>query len=110
MQVLEDTGLHVKKPMILHVDCKGALDLTYGWNISGLMEHISVWACFLHDLKEANLVLCVWLPTHNTWRTCTPKMCHHNYTIVINALLCMMTMIMTMSAVNIFTRYWTPHT
>ena len=29
MHVLEDIGLHVKKPMILWVDCKGALDLTY---------------------------------------------------------------------------------
>ena len=29
MQVLEDIGLCVKKPMILQVDCKGALDLTF---------------------------------------------------------------------------------
>ena len=30
MQVLEDIGLQVKKPMILQVDCKGVLNLTYG--------------------------------------------------------------------------------
>ena len=30
MRVMEDIGLQVKKPMILHVDCKGALDLMYG--------------------------------------------------------------------------------
>ena len=61
MHVLEDTGLHVKKPMILQVDCKGALDLTYGGNISGLTKHVSVRACFLRELKEANLVLSIWI-------------------------------------------------
>ena len=64
MQVLEDIGLHVKKPMILQVDCKGALDLTYGWNICRLTKHVSVQVCFLHELKEANLLLCIWLPTN----------------------------------------------
>ena len=42
MHVMEDISLHIKKPMILWVDCKGALDLTYGWNVSGLMKHVSV--------------------------------------------------------------------
>ena len=62
MQVLEDIGLHVKK-MILWVDCKGPLDLTYGWNVSRLMKHMSVHAFFLRELKEANLLLCVWFCT-----------------------------------------------
>ena len=44
--VLEDIGLHVKKLMILCVDCKGAIDLTYKWNMSGLMKHASIKACF----------------------------------------------------------------
>ena len=47
MHVLEDMGLCVKKPMILCVDCKGAIDLTYGWNVNGLMKHASIKACFL---------------------------------------------------------------
>ena len=63
MHVLEDMGLRVKKPMILQVDCKGAIDLTYGWNVSGLTKHASIKACFLRELKEANTVLCVWMPT-----------------------------------------------
>ena len=63
MHVLEDMGLRVKKPMILCVDCKGAIDLTYGWNMSGLTKHASIKACFLCELKEANTVLCVWMPT-----------------------------------------------
>ena len=33
MCILEDIGLFVKKPMILWVDCKGTLDLTYGWSV-----------------------------------------------------------------------------
>ena len=49
--------------MILCVDCKGAIDLTYRWNVSGLTKHASIKACFLHELKEANTVLCVWMPT-----------------------------------------------
>ena len=40
MCVLEDIGLCIKKLMILCVDCKGALDLTYGWNVSGLTKHV----------------------------------------------------------------------
>ena len=52
MHVLEAIGLRVKKPMIMVVDCKGAIDLTYGWNVSGLTKHASVKACFLRELKE----------------------------------------------------------
>ena len=63
MHILEDMGLRVKKPMILRVDCKGAIDLTYGWNVCGLTKHASIKACFLRELKEANTVLCVWMPT-----------------------------------------------
>ena len=50
--------------MILQVDGKGGLDLIYGWNISGLTKHVSVQAWFLCELKEANLLLCIWLPTN----------------------------------------------
>ena len=63
MRVLEDIRLCIKKLMILCVDCKRALDLTYGWNVSGLTKHVSVRACFLHELKEANKMLCIWILT-----------------------------------------------
>ena len=56
MRVMEDIGLQMKKLMILWVDCKGSLDLTYGWNMSGLTKHVSVQACFLHKLKEVNQI------------------------------------------------------
>ena len=42
MRVIEDIGLQVKKPMILRVNYKGALDLTYSWNVSGLIKHVLV--------------------------------------------------------------------
>ena len=51
----------MRKKMILLVDCKGALDLVYGWNVWS-HKHVSVRACFLHELKKANLILCVWIP------------------------------------------------
>ena len=41
MRAMEDIGLHMMKWMILCIDCKGALDLTYGWRMSGLMKHVS---------------------------------------------------------------------
>ena len=63
MRVMEDIGLQIKKLMILHMDCKGVLDLTYGWNVSGLMKHESVQVCFLCELKDVNPILCVWIPT-----------------------------------------------
>ena len=63
MYVLEDIRLCIKKPMILYIDCKDALDSTYGWNVSGLTKHVSIQACFLHELKEANQNLCIRIPT-----------------------------------------------
>ena len=50
--------------MILQVDCEGALDFMIGWNVSGLTKHVSVQACFLHKLKEANQISCIWIPTN----------------------------------------------
>ena len=35
MRVLELIGLKVKKPMILEVDNKGAVDLSHNWNVGG---------------------------------------------------------------------------
>ena len=51
MKVLQDIGLCVKKPIILQVDCKKALDLTYGWNISRLTNHFQYW-------RIVHVVLC----------------------------------------------------
>ena len=96
MCVLEDIGLCVKKPMIPWVDCKGAFNLTYGWNVSGLTKHVSVRACFLNELKETNLILCILIPTANMVDIYT-IMCHHNYIVVIDILFSVMTMMKIVS-------------
>ena len=69
--------------MILHVDCRGALDLTCGWNVSRLMKHVPVHACFLCELKKANLLLCIWLPTNTNMvdmytKNVLPHLYHHH--------------------------------
>ena len=88
MHVLEDMGLHVKKPMILCVDCKGAIDLTYGWNVSGLMKHASIKACFLLELKEANTVFCVWMTmvanlTNMYTKNLTQQLYDHHHSTIV---------------------------
>ena len=42
IHVMEDISLHVKKLMILQVDCKVGFNLMYGWNISGLTKLVLV--------------------------------------------------------------------
>ena len=89
MQVLEEIGLCVRKPMVLQVDCKDPLDLTYGWSVRRLMKHVSVHACFLHELKEANLLLCVWLPTDANMvdmytKNVSPCLYHHHQCTIMD--------------------------
>ena len=50
MHLLESMGLRVKKPMILHMDNKGAIDLTHNWSVGGRTCHVDDY--FLRDLKK----------------------------------------------------------
>ena len=52
MRVLESIGLQVKKPMILEMDNKGAIDLANNWSVGGRTRHIDVRYHFLRELKE----------------------------------------------------------
>jgi hypothetical protein len=63
MRVLESMGLRVKKPMILHMDNKGAIDLTHNWSVGGRTRHVDVRYYFLRDLKEENVIRVVWIPS-----------------------------------------------
>ena len=63
MRVLESMGLKVKKPMILEVDNKGAIDLANNWSVTGRTRHASVRQNFLRELKEAGIIHLVWIPT-----------------------------------------------
>jgi hypothetical protein len=62
MRVLESLGLKVKKPMILEMDSKAAVDLANNWSIGGRLRHVEVEQYFLRELKEAGIILSVWIP------------------------------------------------
>ena len=64
MKVLETLELKVKKPMIVEVDNKGAVDLANGWSVGGGTKHIDVRMAFLRELKEQGTILVKWIPTH----------------------------------------------
>jgi hypothetical protein len=61
MRVLESVGLKVKKPMILKVDNKGAMDMTHNWTVGGRTRHVNVREWFLRDLKEEGIILVKWI-------------------------------------------------
>ena len=61
MRVLESMGLKVKKPMILQIDNKGAVDLANNWSSAGRTRHVAVRICFLRELKEQGLILTEWI-------------------------------------------------
>ena len=60
MQVVESIGLKVKKPMVLHMDNKGAIDLVNTWRVGGRTKHIDVRHHFIRDLKELGVIEIVW--------------------------------------------------
>jgi hypothetical protein len=57
MGILESMGLKVKKPMILEIDNKGAVDLSHNWSAGGWTRHVEVRQYFLQDLKEEKVIL-----------------------------------------------------
>ena len=61
MRVLESLGLKVKKPMILRVDNKGAVDLANNWSSAGRTRHIATRINFLRELKEQGLLKVEWV-------------------------------------------------
>ena len=60
MRIVESLGLNVKKPMIPHVDNKGAVDLANNWTIGGRTRHIEVAQRWIRELKEQGLIKVVW--------------------------------------------------
>jgi hypothetical protein len=61
MRILESMGLKVRKPMILEIDNKGAVDLTHNWSVGGRTRHVDVRQYFLRDLKEEDVILSQWI-------------------------------------------------
>jgi hypothetical protein len=62
MRVVELMGLKVKKPVILEIDNKGAVDLTHNWSVGGRTRHVEVRQYFLRDLKEDGIIWSKWIP------------------------------------------------
>jgi hypothetical protein len=63
MRVLESIGLKVKKPMVLEMDNKGAIDLAHNWSVGGRTRHDSIRQNFLRELQEEGTVEVKWIPT-----------------------------------------------
>ena len=61
--LLREMDLQVDLPMILQMDNQGAIDITNNWSSTGRTRHIDVRYKFLRELKEANLLNCVWCST-----------------------------------------------
>jgi hypothetical protein len=61
MRIIESMGLKVKKPMMLYVDNKGAKDLANNWSVGGRTRHVEVRQYFLRELKEQDVINCVWV-------------------------------------------------
>jgi hypothetical protein len=57
MRVVKSVGLKVKKPMILEVINKGAIELSHNWSVGGCRtRHASVRQNFLRELKESQTI------------------------------------------------------
>ncbi len=59
--IVEPLGLKVKLPMVLEMDNQGAVYLVNNWSIGGRTRHIDVRSVFLHELKEASVLVIKWI-------------------------------------------------
>ena len=48
--------------MILEMDNKGAVDIVNNWSSTGRTRHVDLRIKYLRELKEANIIRCVWGP------------------------------------------------
>ena len=62
-KVVTSMGLKIKKPMMVHCDNKGAVDLVNGWAVGGGTKHIDIRLAFLRELKKANVIRVNWIPS-----------------------------------------------
>jgi hypothetical protein len=56
-------GLKVKKPMILEMGNKGAVDLSKNWSVSGRTHHDCIRQSFLRELNEEGIIMVKCIPT-----------------------------------------------
>ncbi len=56
MRIMEAMELNVERPMILHVDNSGAVDLINSWASGGRTRHMDTRLNFLRELKEEGIL------------------------------------------------------
>ena len=52
MKLIQSIGLKVNKPMIIHSDNKGAIDLVNGWSVGGGTKHMDCRIMFLSGYQQ----------------------------------------------------------
>jgi hypothetical protein len=62
MRVHELNGLKVKKPMLLELNNKGAVNLSHNWSVRGRLCHDSIHQSFLRELEEEGVLEVKWIP------------------------------------------------
>jgi hypothetical protein len=60
MRVLESIGFKVKKPMLMELDNKGAVNLSHNWSVSGCLCHDSIRQSFLRELEQEGVIEVKW--------------------------------------------------
>ena len=63
MKLIKSLDMKVRKPMLVHSDNKGAVDLVNGWSVGGGTKHMDCRIMFLRELKEAGTIRVQWIPT-----------------------------------------------
>jgi hypothetical protein len=58
MRILNSVGLKVKLPMKLEIDNRGTVDFIHNNSVGGRTIQVEVKQYFLHELKEAGLIIC----------------------------------------------------
>ena len=64
-RLLTYMGLSVELPMILEMDNQGAIDIVNNWSSSGRTRHMDLRMKYLREMKEANIIRCIWCPGKN---------------------------------------------
>ena len=60
-KLLNSIGHTVKKPMVLEMDNKGAIDLMNNWTSGGQRCHVDVRHHFMRELKEEGILKLKWI-------------------------------------------------
>ena len=63
VQIIELMGSKAKKPMTLEIGCKGAVDMSRTWSVSGQSRRDNARQSVLRELNKENIVDVKWMPT-----------------------------------------------